>query len=555
MTIRFAIVDDQPHEVRHIRSLIGACDVGSKVVWPADSRSFTDWRRAWEAIVGLEKEGWNPASECCVLVLDVALGNDTDHIKEGIEEISRQLNSEVFSQYVVIIVSHFEGEMRKRLVEQVDHIVDKAMLYSPQRNLFFQDAVSSALSRWSVRTKRQNPIAFQPAAFRRVDGVAMRRLEASVGPEAIDRLGAAVAGDWKAASVEALNGGYSGAFLLSFSEESGSRRIVCKASRTPSLIREEVDRTYKALTYDFYASHMTPQTELCQLPIEPKVAYITLASIAGRTLEAEILHAVASGPQAGPRCETVVGELVEIAVRASNVRIDGERQFTELTQEDVNRFDSSIEYLLRLRQACVDRGILGDAAWNSPDHIRSFHVDVVHKWNNHRSGWSSIMPASCPQHGDLNPRNVLVGTGGHLSLIDFARFGGWPPGYDLVRLELQLFLRILSRMHEGESFPDDVKDWWSLWHAYCVAEDNFSFVSSRGDVQMMVRLLSIIQSARHRILAQYDKVTGRTMTYLLRCLDAIKMCSYQDATSFKRLLFLFIAVDCAQKSGLFSAKL
>ena len=128
--------------------------------------------------------------------------------------------------------------------------------------------------------------------------------------------------------------------------------------------------------------------------------------------------------------------------RARVIREEDAESVMVLNQQDIDRFESSLSNLADYREQCVSRGYISDDAWHSRVSMKDFESSVVKKWPGslRRAGFSAI-PCS-DQHGDLNPRNIMLSPS-IVQLIDWARWGCWPMGYDLVRLELQLLLRLI----------------------------------------------------------------------------------------------------------------
>jgi hypothetical protein len=163
------------------------------------------------------------------------------------------------------------------------------------------------------------------------------------------------------------------------------------------------------------------------------------------------------------------------------------------------------------------------------------------------------------QHGDLNVRNIMAGEDGQIHLIDLARFGQWPIGYDLVRLELQCMLRLVDGGGVRAVFGDRLGEWVRLWHDLESGRltERKNFPGGSGAQWDPGRwLLHEIGVRREEVVHAAGEVFAgtelRRIVGLLRTYDAIKMCSYQDASWFKRLRFLLIALEEAGRSGLLS---
>lgn len=78
--------------------------------------------------------------------------------------------------------------------------------------------------------------------------------------------------------------------------------------------------------------------------------------------------------------------------------------------------------------------------------------DLSKRWGAHSSGFEKI--ATLPCHGDLHGGNLIVSNNGHVSVLDWERYGWAPMGVDLVRLfwgklECAQFEQLLDRYFDG----------------------------------------------------------------------------------------------------------
>jgi hypothetical protein len=224
-----------------------------------------------------------------------------------------------------------------------------------------------------------------------------------------------------------------------------------------------------------------------------------------------------------------------------------------LREEDVERFESALPLLGEFRDACVNRGYLPDEEETSRAGMRLFMARVVERWKDalSDSGFGEILVYE--QHGDLNPRNILLGVSPSFQIIDFARYDLWPAGYDLARLELQLFLRIMDTRNLGDVFPDRLNAWRQLWMA---PETEGAKPAGEEENYLLLWFSRQLRKMHRELVADRDggDVRGERATRLMAletAFDAIKICSYQDATWSKRLWGLLVAIQSAQKAGLY----
>ena len=339
---------------------------------------------------------------------------------------------------------------------------------------------------------------------------------------------------------------------MSFSDEKNLRQVICKASRDGLLIKDEVKRHKKAMSYSSYSQFLSPLGDVQELDTDPKVTAVSLATIDGVTLEAHLTNLLETDANPSERALPIISLLTAMTEKAAANVQPLAPSIMALSADDVWRFEAALPYLKRLVRGFTARGGTLPPVVTNEACVDSFLAHVIRDWNTIVRSQLGTEVAHYPQHGDLNPRNVLVGKDGRLSLIDFARFEFWPAGYDLIRFELQLILRTLSAFDEGDSFPDDFVAWWRLWTSFREPKKALSFDSARKDMAVVAALLDVIRLSRENVWAAvgWNIDVGLRATNLVRCYDAIKMCSYQDASPFKRLLFFSIALSCASDSGL-----
>ncbi|MCH8156962.1 MAG: hypothetical protein IID18_04285 [Nitrospinae bacterium] len=152
----------------------------------------------------------------------------------------------------------------------------------------------------------------------------------------------------------------------------------------------------------------------------------------------------------------------------------------------------------------------------------------------------------------MNARNIILVGDAEPIVIDFGRFGYWPWFYDLSRLELQLWLRLLGGTHMRDVFPAELPKWLELWRATKASsfpESTESVYNASSGTQNVASWISRrIADLRTRLIEdcanEYSGDLFANLVNLNRIYDCIKMSSYQ-VSWIKRLFFLIIAVDAS----------
>jgi len=125
MRFCFIIVEDELENVAHLRSLLSRLDSArwpDVHVWPSAKgrKTFRDWNSAWNQVLRLTEKGWDPENDCCILLLDIALGRDAASIEKGIDAITPRLNSQIFRKYVRIAWTKYADSVGAKLGGQLD---------------------------------------------------------------------------------------------------------------------------------------------------------------------------------------------------------------------------------------------------------------------------------------------------------------------------------------------------------------------------------------------------------------------------------------------------
>jgi hypothetical protein len=129
------------------------------------------------------------------------------------------------------------------------------------------------------------------------------------------------------------------------------------------------------------------------------------------------------------------------------------------------------------------------------------------------------------QHGDAHLANVLLTRTGQQVLVDIARVGVWPVGYDVSRLAVQMRLRLPDHAGRADHLPNNLPIW--------LAQRPGTDTASAG---------SPCPLADGCDLAFFDAVRGLPQEAALRIAylcctiwDLMKIASYGDISTYKRI--------------------
>jgi hypothetical protein len=559
---RFIIINNRADKIALIRSLLTKLDYDPERIWPpSDTTVYTKWPTVFELLVRLKPKGFDPSGTECFLMLDLALDANDQLYEDGIGQIST--NADNLEPYICILFTLWSPAARRKLYGTVaDGVIDAGSFGNTgvgqtdsgrsARVLDFY--LQSAVEAWTKRTNRKPSAPREDVLI--IDSPGARAVSAALPQYGINYLVRTEARNWSHVTVRALTGGFSGAHLLRIDgeEDSAPRSVVCKISRARTPLDQEMKRMQEAMKS--YAASLGPLP--AYINSTPKeigdgVAwYIVQAMVPGESVESLIAGSATVN-------EDEMKIVLAYAQRFAETQQPGwksERsmlRMLKMDEQDVERFETSRKRLSELAELAREHGCLSDPRMRKSDIDRfgSFIAD----WNAQVKQRFDTAP-HIEQHGDFNARNILVWKN-EVRLIDFARYGPWPVGYDLTRFELQLLLRGADAFAGRDEFPHYLPDWTTLWEATRPANP----ASRPADTQVNPRherLLAMIDEVariRHELMirllpdSEWSEEKRRRLMAVLRTFDAVRICSYQDASTFKQLWFLQIAMHSALDAG------
>src|SRR4051794_2629169 len=105
MAISIIIIDDELENVLHLKSLAAQLSWPAVNVWPFDGREipFKSWDKASTQILRLSRdEEWDPNLQCCILILDVALGTQLSALEAGVSALEKRAKQSLWKKYCLV---------------------------------------------------------------------------------------------------------------------------------------------------------------------------------------------------------------------------------------------------------------------------------------------------------------------------------------------------------------------------------------------------------------------------------------------------------------------
>jgi hypothetical protein len=351
----------------------------------------------------------------------------------------------------------------------------------------------------------------------------------------------------------ALGGGYSGAYVVRVQGYEGAslRMVVCKASKQKRLLDQEETRWKDAARKPNLPPgmiiHLIDQVQ----PAGQSLYYFTQSSDPGSTLENLCLES--DGNLAFLDELLVPIKRLQLALKMGGMSYK-ECEMMRFTQRDLDRFEVARRRLIPLARQCAERGFLPMDTPSFEEKVAHIARELVPRWLEPARLEDRPLPL-CEQHGDLNPRNLLYkgSSPGGPQLIDFARFGYWPLGYDLCRLELQLFLRVVDVADGADYFPEQIPKWMKSWRDLgAESAPGADGPNKSGVSELLLRFLRGLRRI-HRELYQELTEEWRSresqVAGLVRAYDATRIMSYADTSPWKQLWALLVAIEGFESAG------
>lgn len=581
--LRFVIIDNMPVHIYEARRLLTEIGADSDRIWPSDKNIslsiLEQWETVFETLLNLKATGWNPDSDCVIALLDLALDKENKNAMEGEEQIKRHING-ILRPYVTVVLSQSGAQAAAAgLDEMVDRVLDRRDIQQVDRSKSrnnMERAILAAIDAWKTRTKRNDSVSDdrEPTVML-TDSPALRNAEAVMSTTTLKELAFRLVGPGTTVNISASDGGYSGTYLIRMDwfRDGSSHGLILKASREKKPLEDELAGWQKmATTYSAFVGLIPPLAEFSiqQAGLRNNsVWYLVQARISGPTLEEYLVDILSrhdgstefhsNGPLVDLFAKLVSKDRESMKLGLSTITPPS--RFA-LREDDITRFFASVDLLLPIWDQCATMSEMTREIIETRGMVEPFQKLIISHWDQCLLANGLANLPAFYQHGDLNTRNIMFANQVTPQLIDFDSVDRWPAFYDLSQLEMHLALRLIDTKGLRDAFPDRISSWFSLWKA---ATDRRSASAPTPEVLdngpsfcLFFQLVQRIGDGKRQLYNEYQHKLGAVslsqLEQIVRVHQAIMMCTYQDATMFKRLLFLIIGIHEALQCGLLNTR-
>jgi hypothetical protein len=518
--MRFLIIENQRGELDSLILALKTSFSGAYVA-PMPGTTTELWSTA-ESLLANEAQD-NPEQ---VIFCDIALdSNNSTDARAGLEQV-RQLFA-TRSQAIWIAYTSFTD-----VVDEAPGLFH-AILSKQVLSRYRTPAERAPVVARVVGTARRKRFGDVPVAHAIEDSLGMRTFFAAFPDPVLEELIATECPGWSEVRVRALSAGYSGSSLLALWGHKGgaTRHIVVKLAPRADLIEREThvldDFFGEGADFAAKCARAHPVKSLSQ----HMGSYSLQEALPGPTLD-EVLQSNTTDPQAIARRETALRTVIDVEL--AQCARGWHEPSGEAARKQKRLGLSSIDQH-RAKKSCVElpqmAEVLAEAGgWppNVPEPVALFlRIKRIIET------WSDLLVTAAPlrwvlQHGDLNPRNVILGDAGQLTFIDLARLDHWPVGYDLCRLAIQLRIRLVDRARGLDWVQNGLARW-------CL-EPVFALEGPANPATSLCSPAALCERRLHEWMIQQDNhepmILGARMGALF---DLVRIISYADLSPFKRL--------------------
>jgi len=544
---RVIIIDNKSNFVEQTRKLLLKLGFEEDQVWPPTNDVFTNWDAVLLKLDALKRTGFDPRQKQCYLLLDLALDEHNNTYNEGLGQI--RSSRAILEDYVLVALTVWADPARKELMgTYIDGVIERTQTQDGDAGvLALKYGLEIALDKWARRTSRK-PVKLGLDWFV-ADSPGARSLLSALSQHAVNKIVGQEAGSWSGVEIDALTGGHSGGHILrirGFSDRTPVS-VVCKISRDKESLEDEIERSRRAAATRVFVGVMAAyQTHIPKDIGEGNFSYIVQADVAGKSVE-EVLTQVVP-PQRQAALEILFESVRDLGMAVDPLSVDRRSALPalNLSEKDTAVFETSAHVLTQLLE--VGRDQFGSAVDLAEKEAVQQFIAMVKNWNTLIAEKFSLV-LHVRQHGDFNVRNLFISRK-RLQLIDFARYAPWPMGYDLTRLEMQFLLRGIDAATCWDHFSSRMGLWITVWRVLTGAAQS-TFPAEYSETVNGARRIALERKDLFtRLTPDYTAEDQKRLIALMRTFDAIKICSYQDASIFKRLWFLQIAIESARTAGL-----
>lgn len=523
----FYIIDDRENDHTYIWAAVKAAFPDATFPVPEGS-TFSNWRSAADYLRSVKDD---IERDEAILLLDMSLGEgDAEaQVDEGIRR-ARTLRLQFPSAIIIACTQYDRSVAAKVRGDNPFHGVfakeEWRALPDAERPSYVRTIIEEA------RPRSRSLIGVMSDKTSFDDSLGLRSFCAAFGDHALDELVVRFANVSDKIHVRALTGGLSGAFLFEVTTigEHGRGSRIVKLARDREMIENEVKgfATHVSALGELATILLPPVGEIRTLPCG--AFYLQQIAVDGEDLLHLVRRDRASGTSAVRKYVEVLASCVTEAISPHNrVRCDPLADAFAFTLLDLERVRVSAEFLAGFGPRLVDAGLWPDEI--TPEAAAELLSDLAVAWRAKALPFLRLKTPVSAQHGDAHLANVLQTTSGQLRLIDIARVGVWPTGYDMSRAAIQARLRLLDYAGYNDYMPERFRAWFSD------TMDDSNGASLAGE----------FTGAFNKVIAGsvYEKQLSTAFT-VGTLWDLLKIASYSDISSLKRVWAMLSAVLIAK---------
>lgn len=562
--VRFIIVENEAPDLKTLIQRLTRFGVPKSNVWPDSPASvFSSWPEVGKKLEDLRRAGWDPAVETIVLLLDLALDSNDNDFQRGLEAFRK--GADFYREYAVVLCTRAALQVKHLVSQHVDGLFDKSQYHDlADIQAWFERIVAEAIVSFERRSGRPYSLSTPQVADIKFD-LAYATLEGAFSQHILVSLITAVCGSRELAekpSLTVASGGYSGSFVLLIEfrqRQAGRRQIAVKLSRDRAVLQDEAERLRSvqraAQKFDDLPVYLL--NEVATVPGYSDVFYIQQHFSNGSTLERSLIDAP----------NIVVAKRIVHALRDSLSEMS-RRGLADAVSCDMTTavaFSQRQQLIFCSLLPLLRQGIKHLHAYESfkerfsKEDCRLERVCLaMSEWPGYcrRLGVTEVL--GYEQHGDLNPRNILVTednpTKCAIRLIDFARFGVWPSCMDLIRLQAQVSLRLLDPPASmRELFPERMAIWdFAYWSHAAPTWLKRNQPSDVVPVSIYALAMAELEGVVVRTLsAESDEVQASLRRHLglLRANELLRVVCYPDTSWPKKIWFTLLAEKTLAKES------
>lgn len=525
--MRFYIMDDRENDHTFVSAAMKTAFPDAVFAVDAGT-TFARWGAVSEYLRAARRDIEKDES---ILLLDMSLGEDDPEaqIDEGIRR-ARTLRLE-FPTALVVACTQYDLSVASK-VRRGDNPFDG--VFAKERWRALPDAERPNYVRTIIegaRPRSSSLIGALRERFEHDDSLGLRSFCAAFGDGAIDELIVRFADATDAVHIRALTGGLSGAFLFEIKTNGARGRLsrIVKLARDRDLIEKEVTglATHLPALGQLATVLLPPIGEIMTIPCG--AFYLEQIAVEGEDLLRLARRDLVAGSVAIRKYVSVLSTCVADAIGSPGaVRRMPLGQTFSFSHLDLERLRVSAEFLSGFGRRLVAAGQWPVTA--TPAEAAASLLEIASAWRKNELPVLSRETPVHPQHGDAHLANVMLTATGQMRLIDLARVGVWPIGYDMSRPAVQARLRLLDHVEYADFMPEHIPTWMN------------GGMAGSGDVALADEFVNAFKQT----IANSEFAEELALAFDVgTAWDLLKIASYGDISPSKRVWAMLYATQFA----------